>query len=162
MHRLGTIAFDDLQRERSYHAWSAYGQSKLANLLFAYELQRRADAAGVPLLSVAAHPGYTATNLQTAGPALNGHSLQSRVMGLVSPLIGQTVEMGALPSLYAATVPELPGGSYVGPSGLLELRGHPKLVDSSAASKDVETGRRLWEESERLTGVTFAFTPVAR
>jgi NAD(P)-dependent dehydrogenase (short-subunit alcohol dehydrogenase family) len=162
MHRFGTIAFDDLQRERSYHAWSAYGQSKLANLLFAYELQRRADAAGVPLLSVAAHPGYTATNLQTAGPALNGHSLQSRIMGLVSPLIGQTVEMGALPSLYAATVPELPGGSYVGPSGLLELRGHPKLVDSSAASKDVETGRRLWEESERLTGVTFAFTPVAR
>jgi NAD(P)-dependent dehydrogenase (short-subunit alcohol dehydrogenase family) len=162
MHRIGTIAFDDLQRERSYHPWSAYGQSKLANLLFAYELQRRADAAGVPLLSVAAHPGYTATNLQTAGATLNGPSLQSRIAALVSPLIGQSAEMGALPSLYAATVPELHGGSYVGPGGPLELRGHPRLVNSNAASKDVETGRRLWEESERLTGVTYAFSRAAR
>jgi NAD(P)-dependent dehydrogenase (short-subunit alcohol dehydrogenase family) len=162
MHRLGTIAFDDLQRQRSYHAWSAYGQSKLANLLFAYELQRRADAAGAALTSVAAHPGYTATNLQTAGPALNGHTLQSRVMGLVGPLIGQSAELGALPTLYAATVPELAGGSYVGPGGPLELRGHPKLVSSSAASKDIETGRRLWEASEELTGVSFAFAAAVR
>jgi NAD(P)-dependent dehydrogenase (short-subunit alcohol dehydrogenase family) len=152
-HRIGTIAFDDLQRQRHYHAWSAYGQSKLANLLFAYELQRRADAARSPLLSVAAHPGYAATNLHTAGTSLGGASLQSRILGLVSPLVGQSAELGALPALYAATVPELHGGSYVGPGGLLELRGHPKLVDSNAASKDPETARRLWEASERLTGV---------
>jgi NAD(P)-dependent dehydrogenase (short-subunit alcohol dehydrogenase family) len=162
MHRLGTIAFADLQRQRSYHAWSAYGQSKLANLVFAYELQRRADAAGAPLTSVAAHPGYTATNLQTAGPSLNGRTLQSRVMELVGPLIGQSAELGALPTLYAATVPELAGGSYVGPSGPLELRGHTKLVSSSAASKDIETGRRLWEVSEELTGVSFAFAAAMR
>ncbi|MCW3007582.1 MAG: short-chain dehydrogenase/reductase [Solirubrobacterales bacterium] len=161
MHRLGTIAFDDLQHERSYHPWLAYGQSKLANLLFTYELQRRADAAGVALRSVAAHPGYTATNLQVAGASLGGASLWSRLMGLVNPLVGQSVEVGALPSLYAATVPELHGGSYVGPGGLLQMRGHPRLVGSSVASKDVEIARRLWDESERLTGVTFALTPRA-
>jgi NAD(P)-dependent dehydrogenase (short-subunit alcohol dehydrogenase family) len=161
MHRLGTIAFDDLQHERSYHPWLAYGQSKLANLLFTYELQRRADAAGVALRSVAAHPGYTATNLQVAGASLGGASVWSRLMGLVNPLVGQSVEVGALPSLYAATVPELHGGSYVGPGGLLQMRGHPRLVGSSVASKDVEIARRLWDESERLTGVTFALTPRA-
>jgi NAD(P)-dependent dehydrogenase (short-subunit alcohol dehydrogenase family) len=161
MHRLGTIAFDDLQHERSYHPWLAYGQSKLANLLFTYELQRRADAAGVALRSVAAHPGYTATNLQVAGASLGGASLWSRLMGLVNPLVGQSVEVGALPSLYAATVPELHGGSYVGPGGLLQMRGHPRLVGSSVASKDAEIARRLWDESERLTGVTFALTPRA-
>jgi NAD(P)-dependent dehydrogenase (short-subunit alcohol dehydrogenase family) len=162
MHRLGTIAFDDLQRQRSYHPWSAYGQSKLANLLFAYELQRRADHAGAPLLSVAAHPGYTSTNLQTAGMLLAGASLQTRIMRVANPLVGQSPDMGALPTLYAATVPQLHGGSYVGPGGPLELRGHPRLVDSSAASKDPETARRLWEESERLTGVAFSFAPALR
>jgi NAD(P)-dependent dehydrogenase (short-subunit alcohol dehydrogenase family) len=155
-HRFGHIAFDDLQRQRGYHAWAAYAQSKLANLLFAYELQRRADAAHLSLLSLAAHPGYTSTRLLTAGPGLAGPNLQSRVMGAVSPLLGQTAAMGALPTLYAATVPELPGGSFVGPSGLLELRGAPRLVTSSAASKDPEIARRLWEVSQELTGVRFS------
>jgi NAD(P)-dependent dehydrogenase (short-subunit alcohol dehydrogenase family) len=160
-HRFGRIAFEDLQHQRSYHPWSAYAQSKLANLLFAYELQRRADAAHLPLLSLAAHPGYTATRLLTAGPALAGHNLQSRVMGAVSPLLGQSAAMGALPTLYAATVPELPGGSFVGPGGPLELRGPPRLVSSSSASKDPATARRLWEASEGLTGVRFALAGAA-
>ncbi len=161
-HRFGHIDFDDLQRERAYHPWAVYAQSKLANLLFAYELQRRADAAHVPLVSVAAHPGYASTHLLTAGPTLAGPSLQSRVMGLVGPLLGQSAEMGALPTLYAATVPELPGGGFVGPAGPLELRGHPRLVTSSAASKDPHTARRLWEASEALTDVRFAFPVPAR
>ena len=161
-HRFGRIDFDDLQRERAYHPWTAYAQAKLANLLFAYELQRRADAAHQQLLSLAAHPGYTATRLLTSGPALAGPNLQSRVMGLVSPVLGQSAAMGALPTLYAVTVPELPGGSYVGPSGPLELRGHPHLVSSSAASKDPGTARRLWEASEELTGVRFAFDDYPR
>jgi NAD(P)-dependent dehydrogenase (short-subunit alcohol dehydrogenase family) len=155
-HRFGHIAFEDLQRERSYHPWPAYAQSKLANLLFAYELQRRADHAHLALLSVAAHPGYTSTRLLTSGPTLGGPNVQAWIMGAVSPLLGQSAARGALPTLYAATVPELAGGSFVGPGGPLELRGAPHLVGSSAASKDPETARRLWEVSESLTGVRFS------
>lgn len=157
MHRLGRIAFDDLQHERSYHRWGAYCQAKLANLLFAYELQRRADGAHWPLVSVAAHPGYTATRLQTAGATLDGPHLVVRLVGLLNPIVGQPEAIGALPTLYAATVPELAGGSFVGPGGPLQLRGHPRLVDSSAASKDADVARRLWEVSESLTGVRYAF-----
>ncbi len=158
-HRFARIDFDDLQRERSYHPWSVYAQSKLANLLFAYELQRRIDAAhaAASLVSVAAHPGYASTSLMTSGAQLDGPNLMARFIGLVSPLVGQPPAQGALPMLYAATVPELAGGSYVGPGGLLELWGSPRLVASSAASKDPETARRLWEASEALTGVEFAF-----
>ena len=158
-HRFARIDFDDLQRERSYHSWSVYAQSKLANLLFAYELQRRIDAAhaSAGLVSVAAHPGYASTALMTSGAQLDGPRLLARFIGLVSPVLGQPPAKGALPMLYAATVPELAGGSYVGPGGPLELWGHPRLVDSSAASKDPETARRLWEASEALTGVAFAF-----
>ncbi len=157
MHRFGRIDFEDLQRQRRYRPWAAYAQAKLANLLFAYELQRRADAAGAPLLSVAAHPGYTATNLQAAGPRMAGRSLVARAVEVINPIVGQSAETGALPTLYAATVPELAGGSYIGPGGPFELRGAPKLVHSNARSKDPATARRLWEASERLTGVTYAF-----
>jgi NAD(P)-dependent dehydrogenase (short-subunit alcohol dehydrogenase family) len=161
-HRFAHIDFADLQRERSYQSWSVYAQSKLANLLYAYELQRRIDAAhaSAALVSVAAHPGYAATALTTSGAQLDGPSLVARFIGLVDPIIGQTAAKGALPILYAATVPELAGGSYVGPGGPLELWGHPSLVDSSTASKDPDTARRLWEASEALTGVAFPF-PVA-
>lgn len=161
-HRFAHIDFTDLQRERSYHSWSVYAQSKLANLLFAYELQRRIDAAhaSASLVSVAAHPGYAATALTTSGAQLDGPNLVARFIGLVDPIIGQPAATGALPTLYAATVPELAGGSYVGPGGPLELWGRPRLVDSNAASKDPDTARRLWEASESLTGVAFAF-PVA-
>jgi NAD(P)-dependent dehydrogenase (short-subunit alcohol dehydrogenase family) len=151
-HRMGRINFEDLQSERSYRRWPAYGQSKLANLLFMYELQRRLDAAGSPLRSVAAHPGWAATNLQ-----FHTESIQDRIMGLVNRIFAQSDEQGAWPTLYAATTPDLPGGSYVGPDGFLEQRGNPKLVGSSAAARDDDTARRLWEVSEALTGVRYEF-----
>ncbi len=151
-HRIGRINFDDLQSERSYRRWSAYGQSKLANLLFMYELQRRLDAAGSPLRSVGAHPGYAATNLQS-----HTESIQDRIMALGNRIFAQSGEQGAWPTLYAATTPDLPGGSYVGPDGFLEQRGNPKLVGSSSAARDEVTARRLWEVSEELTGVHYEF-----
>jgi NAD(P)-dependent dehydrogenase (short-subunit alcohol dehydrogenase family) len=154
-HRLGRIRFDNLQGERHYNNWLAYGQSKLANLLFAFELQRRAVAAGWNLLSVAAHPGYAATNLQSAGPA-GRIELLTMVVG--NKLIAQSAEMGALPTLYAA-VADLPGGSFVGPNGFMGLRGYPHLVTAVPRAYDEEAARRLWSVSEELTGVRFEFGP---
>jgi NAD(P)-dependent dehydrogenase (short-subunit alcohol dehydrogenase family) len=151
-HRIGRINFDDLQSERSYRRWRAYGQSKLANLLFMYEFQRRLDAASSPLRSVAAHPGYAATSLQS-----HTESIQDRIMAVSNRIFAQSNEQGAWPTLYAATSPDLPGGSYVGPDGFLEQRGNPKLVASSAAARDEDTARRLWEVSEELTGVHYEF-----
>jgi len=158
-HRLGKIRFDDLQGERRYRKWLAYGQSKLANLLFTFELQRRAEAAGTPLRSVAAHPGYAATNLQVAGPRMENSRVGERLNELANRVLAQPDSQGALPPLYAATVPELPGGSYVGPDGPFEARGHPQRVEASGAAKDQATARRLWEVSEELTGVRYDFAP---
>jgi NAD(P)-dependent dehydrogenase (short-subunit alcohol dehydrogenase family) len=160
-HRMARISFEDLQGERRYSRWGAYGQSKLANLLFAYELQRRADAAGAALRSVAAHPGYTATNLQLAGARMKGSRLEEKLVGLINRTVGQDDEHGALPTLYAATTAELPGGSFVGPDGPLELRGGPRLVGSTSRSHDAVRARRLWEVSEDLTSVRYAFVPTA-
>ena len=157
-HRSGRISFDDLTGERRYFRWAAYGQSKLANLLFAYELQRRADAAGAALASMAAHPGYSATNLQSSGPGVGGGIIamaNTAAMAISNRLIAQSDDDGALPTLYAATFPGLPGGSFVGPDGLFEARGAPRVVGSSGASKDEGTARRLWSVSEELTGVSF-------
>jgi NAD(P)-dependent dehydrogenase (short-subunit alcohol dehydrogenase family) len=151
-HRIGRIDFDDLQHEKSYRRWEAYGQSKLANLLFTYELQRRLSAAGSPLRAVACHPGYAATNLQ-----FHTESFQDAAMGLFNKVFAQSSAMGALPTLYAATVPDIPPAAFVGPDGLGEQRGHPKLVGSSGRSKDEVAAARLWTESERLAGVTYAF-----
>jgi NAD(P)-dependent dehydrogenase (short-subunit alcohol dehydrogenase family) len=148
-HRVGRMNFGDLQSERHYQRWLAYGQSKLANLLFMMELQRRLDAAGSDVRSVAAHPGYAATNLQ-----FHTQSVQDQLMGLGNRLFAQSAAMGALPTLYAATA-DVPGAAYVGPDGLLEQRGHPHLVDMSGAAKNAENARRLWELSEELTGVSF-------
>jgi NAD(P)-dependent dehydrogenase (short-subunit alcohol dehydrogenase family) len=155
-HNIGRINFDDLMGERRYQRWMAYGQSKLANLLFAYELQRRADAAGFPLTSTAAHPGYAATNLQMAGPQLEGSKVRELLGRAGNVLLAQSDEMGALPTLYAATE-DLPGGTYAGPDGFMEQRGHPKVVNSNARSRDEATARRLWDVSEELTGVTYQF-----
>jgi NAD(P)-dependent dehydrogenase (short-subunit alcohol dehydrogenase family) len=155
MHRMGRIRLHDLNWERGrYQRWLAYSQSKLANLLFTYELQNRLAAAGSVIKAVAAHPGYAATNLQS-----HTESLQDHLMALGNRIVAQTATMGALPTLYAAVHTGLLGGSYVGPDGLFEQRGHPKVVSSSAASKNPETARRLWDLSEELTGVTYAFTP---
>jgi NAD(P)-dependent dehydrogenase (short-subunit alcohol dehydrogenase family) len=156
-HRVGRVDFDDLQRRRRYNNWLAYGQSKLANLLFCFELQRRATAAGSQLLSLAAHPGYSATNLQSAGPSKPWETIP---MAVLNRLYAQSAEMGALPTLYAATQP-LPGATFVGPDGFIEGRGHPKIVGAAGRAYDEVTARRLWEESERLTGVTYRFDVVA-
>jgi NAD(P)-dependent dehydrogenase (short-subunit alcohol dehydrogenase family) len=154
-HKPGRIDFDDLMSQRSYKKWGAYSQSKLANLLFAFELQRRLATAGAETISVAAHPGYSATNLQAVGPRESGNRLMGVLMSFGNRLFAQSDEDGALPSLYAATAPEVRGGDYFGPSGFQESRGAPKKVDSTARSKDTEVAARLWEVSEQLTGVRF-------
>jgi NAD(P)-dependent dehydrogenase (short-subunit alcohol dehydrogenase family) len=155
-HKFGKIDFEDLQRERSYRRWFAYGQSKLANLLFMLELDRRLRVAGSELLSVAAHPGYAATNLQFAATPSRLERIGSVVLNHV---VAQDALHGALPTLYAATA-DIPGGSFVGPDGFQEMRGHPTLVTPTRAAQDPETARRLWEVSEQLTGVSFSFVPV--
>ncbi len=157
-HRIGTIKFDDLQRERSYNNWLAYGQSKLANLMFCFELQRRATAAGSPLLSLAAHPGYAATNLQFAAPA---YAYERWLMAIGNKVFAQNADMGALPALYAATVEDLPGGTFIGPDGFLEQSGYPKVVTAAGKAYDQIAWRRLWEASERLTGVHYEFPQAA-
>jgi NAD(P)-dependent dehydrogenase (short-subunit alcohol dehydrogenase family) len=154
-HRTGRIRFDDLQGERRYQRWLAYGQSKLANLLFAAELQRRATAAGLDLLSVAAHPGYASTNLQVRGAQMDGSTIKEQGALLLNRLVGQSEEMGALPTLYAATAPDVRGGGYFGPDGPFEGRGHPRPVGRSGAARDEAVARRLWEVSEELTGVRY-------
>ena len=135
--------------------WTSYAQSKLANLLFTTELQRRLDATGVPILAMAAHPGYANTALQMAGPTMRGATLQARFMEFGNKVAAQPAEMGALPTLFAATAPGLPGDSYVGPDGWMEMRGYPRLVGRSAAARDRAMAQALWEASERLTGVVY-------
>ncbi|MGQ9491774.1 MAG: oxidoreductase [Anaerolineae bacterium] len=154
-HVLGRINFDDLHGERRYHPWAAYAQSKLANLLFAYELQRRLAAAGGQAISVAAHPGYAATNLQRVGPEMAGSRLGLWLMSASNRLLAQSAAMGALPEVYAATSPDVCGGDYIGPDGPLGQRGFPKKARSSARSYDAETAAQLWRVSEQLTGVRF-------
>ena len=145
-HRSGRIDFTDLQWERkSYKRWKSYGQSKLANLLFAYELQRRLRKAGADTIAAAAHPGWTATNLQR----------DSGLIRFLNPFFGMKPEQGALPSLYAATAPDVAGGDYFGPHGLGEMKGYPKRVRSTRASHDDATAAQLWQVSEELTGVHF-------
>jgi NAD(P)-dependent dehydrogenase (short-subunit alcohol dehydrogenase family) len=149
-HRIrAAIHFDDLQWERSYNRVAAYGQAKLANLLFTYELQRRLAPHGTTI-AAAAHPGGSRTELSRNLPS----PLRS-VFNVVEPLIAQDAAAGALPQLRAATDPGVHGGQYYGPDGLGEMRGHPKVVSSSAKSHDVEGQRRLWAVSEELTGVVY-------
>jgi len=156
-HRIGGLDVDDLNWERRrYHRWRAYGQSKLSNLLFAAELERRLIEAGSELKAVAAHPGYAATHLQSR----TENVVQNAFMWVGNKVIAQSDEMGALPTLYAATQ-DIPGDSYVGPDGFQEARGHPVLVGRSEAALDAEMAERLWALSEELTGVRFGLRPVA-
>ena len=147
-HKIGRIAFDNLNGDRRYFRWRAYGQSKLANLLFALELDRRLRRDGSTVKSLAAHPGYAATNLQTAAPPL----IDRVVMKISTAVMAQNDEMGALPTLFAATEPGLEGGTYVGPDGPSEQRGHPTIVVPNGRARDEDTARRLWQVSEELTG----------
>ena len=154
-HRMGKMNFDDLMGDRKYRTWGAYGQSKLANLLFMRELARRLEAAGLPTISAGAHPGYASTHLQAVGPEMRGQAWQARAMAVVNKVMAQSAAMGALPTLYAATYAGVSNGDYFGPDGLGEQRGHPKLVGMTGSARDVADAARLWTVSEELTGVHY-------
>ena len=151
-HRRGAIDFADPQAARGYGGLKAYAQSKLANLLFAFELDRRAQAADLPLVSVAAHPGLSATGFMTA---VGLPKPVTTFANVAMRLAGQDAEHGALPGLYAATMPNVQGGQYFGPNGIGEIRGAPTLAAIASQARDEAVAARLWSESEALTGVTY-------
>lgn len=157
-HRIGKMDFDDLNWEQSYSRWPAYGRSKLANLLFIAELSRRAAEADSDLIAAASHPGYSATNLQSAGPGMGGPAAVILVpfMKVGNLLLAQSDAQGALPSLYAATAPDVAGGEYFGPDGIAESRGNPHRVGRSGRASNTEDAKRLWDASEELTGVRYS------
>jgi len=149
-HRMGRMRFEDVQWEKGYSRWGAYGQSKLSNLLFTYELERRLRAAGHKAIAVACHPGYSATNLFKLPPGFGW-------VGTVgAAVMGQQAWQGALPTLYAAVHPDIRGGDYVGPDGLGEWKGYPKKTEPQPHAKDEAAARTLWELSETLTQVRYA------
>ena len=158
MAKLGKIDFDDLQSASAYSRTGAYAQSKLANLIFAIDLERRLVEAGAGIRSMGAHPGYAATNLQASGPRIGGglgSALAAPFMSLGHRLLAQSAEAGALPTLRAATDPQLPGGSYVGPNGPGEMRGSPVPVAPVETATDPEVADRLWRVSVELTGIDY-------
>lgn len=154
-HWIGRVRFDDLNAEKSYQRWLVYGQSKLANLLFTFELQRRLERRASGVVAVACHPGYASTNLQFVGPQRDGSRFGEWFMGVGSGLLAQSAERGALPTVYAAAAPEVAGGDYIGPDGFMELGGYPRKVGCSAAARDEAVAARLWEVSEAMTGVSY-------
>jgi NAD(P)-dependent dehydrogenase (short-subunit alcohol dehydrogenase family) len=156
VHWMGRIDFEDLQSENRYSAWGAYGQSKLANLMFAKELARRNASLGWGVLSLAAHPGFSRTNLQSSGPNL-GRTKPSRLMKGMNAMPGmtQSAAEGALPELFAATNDEVLGGDYFGPSGLFELTGEPNFAHFARRAENEKQAALLWLRSEELTGVSF-------
>ncbi|TCR64063.1 SDR family oxidoreductase [Bosea sp. BK604] len=157
-HRSGRIDFDDLQSQQRYRPWTAYCQSKLATLIFALELERRARAARWSLMSNAAHPGFALTGLQSAGPRMgrDGPSMMELAGKLLGPFVAQSAAAGALPTLYAATSPEAEGGVLYGPDGFYEMKGSPRRAKIVEAALDRDAWQRLWAVSERLTGVSVA------
>lgn len=150
-HRGGKIHFDDLQMERSYSPWGAYNQSKLANILFARELARRAT--GTKLLSLPVHPGVSQTSIVANGPG--GSDLKTRVLFTFASFLTQSDAAGALPTLYAATSPNAISGTYIGPDGFMEMKGAPIVVQPRPHALDQATAERLWTVSEQLTGVVY-------
>jgi protochlorophyllide reductase len=156
VHKFGTVVIDDLffQRRR-YDKWLAYGQSKLANLLFTFELDRRIKAKQLDVLSLAAHPGYAATELQTKGPRLSGSSFGEWMMKSGNSLLAQSQERGALPELRALTDPAAQAGEYYGPAGFMEMAGDAALVTPAKRALEVEPARALWARSVELTGEGF-------
>jgi NAD(P)-dependent dehydrogenase (short-subunit alcohol dehydrogenase family) len=152
-HRNGRIAFDDLQSEKHYVPWTAYNQSKLANLLFALELDRRARASGSRLLSIPVHPGISRTSIFDNGPGQR--DLKALAMKIFSPFITQDDAAGALPTLYAATAPEAQGGAYIGPDGFQGFKGWPTVEQPRPQALDEAAASRLWTVSEELTGVVY-------
>ena len=150
------LDLDDLNWERKrYSKWDAYGKSKLANLTYTFELDRRLKKSGSNVMTVAAHPGYSATNLMFVGPAQEKSALGKFIMDAGNALFAQSAAMGALPSLYAATMPDVQGADYIGPDGFQQLKGYPKKVGCRKIARDPEIGARLWQLSEKLTGVSY-------
>jgi NAD(P)-dependent dehydrogenase (short-subunit alcohol dehydrogenase family) len=154
--KFGPLDASDVNLERGYTKWAAYGRSKLANLLFAYELERRLEAHFPSVISVACHPGYAATNLQSVGPEMSGSLVAKTFMAIGNAVMAQSAANGALPTLYAATAAGVQGGDYIGPGGPFKMMGAPVKQRSSRLSHDPETARKLWDVSVQLTGVTFA------
>ena len=157
MHHLGRMRWDDLDCQHGYRKWEAYGQSKLANLLFTFELDRRARAAGVPLVAAAAHPGYASTRLQQRGPEMSGNRVMALAMRAGNGVMAQSAEGGALPQLFAATSPAVEGGDYIRPGGPFEMRGSPKKVKAARRAYSRDDAARLWAVSEEMTGCRFAW-----
>ncbi|MDH3642169.1 MAG: oxidoreductase [Gammaproteobacteria bacterium] len=155
-HLIGFINFANLHGRMFYEPWMAYGQSKLANLLFAYELDRRLRAADIDCMSVACHPGIASTNLGYAGPRMLDSPLGETLVQLYTSIIAQSAEAGALPTLLAGFAPEAHGGDYIGPDGIGEMRGSPRKVSSSFMSRSQTIARQLWQVSEKETGIAFA------
>jgi NAD(P)-dependent dehydrogenase (short-subunit alcohol dehydrogenase family) len=155
MHRRGRIRFGDLNWKRGYHPIAAYSQSKLANLLFTFELQRRSARAGLPLMGLAAHPGWAATRLQANSALMNNSRFAERATRVLNTVLAQDATQGALPTVAAAALPEARGGDYWGPSGYRELRGLPGHARPGPNATDLAAAQRLWTLSEQLTGVTF-------
>jgi len=155
IHILGGINFNDLNSSKSYGPWRAYLQSKMANLLFAFHLQRWLDARHAKAISVGCHPGYAATNLQETGPRLAGSRWTGALMRFGNKMFAQGAAMGALPVLYAATAADVRGGDYFGPQGLTHMSGYPGKTQASRRSREPGIAQRLWEASEKLTGVRY-------
>ena len=154
-HKMGRFDFEDLNLDKSYGRLSAYARSKLANLLFAYELQRILESYGSSTISVATHPGYAATNLQSTGPGMGGGKILVWLYKLLNRVLAQSASMGSLPILYAATAKDVEGGDYIAPGGLGEWRGYPKKSMSSNGSYDKDLAKKLWELSKELTQVQY-------
>jgi NAD(P)-dependent dehydrogenase (short-subunit alcohol dehydrogenase family) len=153
-HRMGKMRFDDLMGERRYEKWDAYGQSKLANLLFTFELGRRLAKHHPSVRSIACHPGYSATNLQSVGPAME-KSWTGGIFSTGNRIVAQSAAMGALPTLRAACDPEAANGDYYGPRGLFELWGYPAKVDTTRAARDEASAKQLWDRSVELTKIDY-------
>lgn len=149
-HKSGKINFEDINSKKKYSSWNSYAQSKLACLMFAYELDRKLKASGSNTISVAAHPGVSTTNLTQHYP-----QIITKLFHLIGPLFSQRPKLGALPTLYAALGNDVKGGDYFGPNGLGEMKGEAVKVDSTKLSKNKEIAAKLWELSEKLTGITY-------
>jgi NAD(P)-dependent dehydrogenase (short-subunit alcohol dehydrogenase family) len=155
LHKTGVMNFDDLMGRVKYKAWAAYGQSKLANLLFTSELQRRLVAAKVDAIAAAAHPGWSNTSLMMSGPMKGRGAFMKWLGQSVTNRMAQSASMGALNQLYAATSSDVEGNDYIGPKGKNEQSGYPHKAGRSAAAKSTTDAKRLWDESEKLTGVSY-------
>ena len=155
-HLFGKMNFNDLHWETGYGKWKAYAQSKLANLLFTYELDRKLRAKQSPVKATACHPGWSSTNLQYVGPQQEGSAVMQRMAALGNRLAAQPAEMGALPTLYAATEPSVEGGDYIGPNGWFENAGYPKKTSSNRRSRSEEDAARLWQISEEQSQVGYS------